>query len=81
MSNIAPESHDFYSQSRKSNVKILIFFFLLLSSFSLSITQKVYGIYKRSAHLMNTLLSEIILILVKAAYELRLMSYGPKHAS
>ena len=82
-SNIAPESHDFSSPLRKSNAKvsILFFFFLVLSSFSSSITQKVYGISKRSAHQMNALLSEIFLILVRAACELRSMSYGPKHTS
>ena len=54
-----------------------------LSSFFvfIKLNSKVYGVYKRSAHQMNALLSEIILILVRAECELRSTSYGPKHAS
>ena len=43
--------------------------------------KSVYGVYKRSTYQMNALLSEIFRILVRAACELRLTSYGPKHAS
>ena len=70
-------------------MKIVIFFlsfFLSSSSFFLSSfpshkTQKVYGIYEQSAHQTTALLSEILLFLVRAACELRSMSYGYKHIS
>ena len=78
MQNIAPESHDFSSVSRKLNAKVLIlllFFFFL--SFPSSITQKVYSIHEQSTHQTNALLSEIFLFLVRAACMLRSTSYGP----
>ena len=57
-----------------------ILFFFLLSSCSSSITQKVYGVYKRSAHRTNALLSEIILILVRGACQLRwVMAQNTRH--
>ena len=45
-----------------------------------SVLLEMYGVYKRSAHQMNALLSEVILILVRAECELRSTSYDPKHA-
>ena len=66
----------------KIECEILILFFFLSSSFFLSslpssITQNVYGVYERSTHQTNALLSEIFLFLVRASCELRSMSYGP----
>ena len=60
----------------------LLSFFLsfFLSSFPSSITQKLCGVYERSAHQTNVP-SEIFLFFVRAACELRSTSYGPKHAS
>ena len=55
--------------------------FVLLSSFPSSITQKVYCVFELSGHQTNALLSEILIFLVTAAYELRSMSNDPKHAS
>ena len=88
MYNILPELHQSSSLLRKLNAKISILFlyFLLFSSFFLSsfpscITQKVYGTYKRSICQTTALLSEIFLFLVRAACELKSMSYCPKHAS
>ena len=88
MQNIAPDSNGFYALSRKSNTNISIlflFFFLFclssFSSFQSSITQKLYGMYGRSTHQTNVLLSAIFLFLVRAACELRPISYGPKHVS
>ena len=55
-------------------------FLLLLpynSSFTSSITQKVYTIYKRSAYQTNALLLEIFLILVRATCKLKSTSYVP----
>ena len=43
---------------------------LLLLSFPSSLTQKLYGVYKSSVHQMTALLSEIFLLLVRAACEL-----------
>ena len=57
------------------------FFFVLLSSCSSSITQKVYNVHERFTHQMNALLSEIFLFLVRVACELRSLSYNPKQAS
>ena len=45
-------------------------FFLLLSSFPRSITQKVYSVYKQSTHQTDALLSEIFLFLVRAVCKL-----------
>ena len=52
---------------------------LLSFSFPSRTSQKVYCVYERSARQTNALLSEIFLFLVRAAYELRSMNYGPKH--
>ena len=60
------------------NFDLFFFFFL---SFPLHITQKLCGVYKRSAHQTNALLSDIFLFLVRAACELRSASYGSKHTS
>ena len=69
---------------RKSNVKIFIFFFFLssfLSSFPSHITQKVYSVYKLSAHQTTALLSKFLLFLVRAECKLKSASYGFKHTS
>ena len=47
----------------------------LLSFFSSCITQKLYGVYKWSAHQMTALLSEMFLLWFRAACELRWASY------
>ena len=62
-------------------MKISILFFFL-SSFPSRITQKVRGIYERSAHQMNAHYyqrSSSSWLELHAACELRLTSYGPKH--
>ena len=55
---------------------LLLSFFHLSSSFPSHITQKVYGVYKWSAYQTTALLPEIILFFIRAACELRSVSYG-----
>ena len=57
----------------------LSYFFL---SFFLSFPSRItHDVYEWFTHQTNALISEIFLFLVRAACELRSMSYGPKHAS
>ena len=57
MQNIEPKFHQPFSQSRRSNVKILNLFFLPFFLLLLSHTQlkNCTGIYKQSAHQMTTI--------------------------
>ena len=63
------------------NFDFLLLLLLLSSSFLSCITQKVYGIYERSALQTTALLSDIIYFLVRVTCELRSGSYSSKHTS
>ena len=52
-----------------------------LSFIALTCNSKLYSIYEWFAHHTGALLSRIFLYLVRAACELRLVSYGSKHVS
>ena len=55
--------------------------FYCCSSFPSCITRKLYSVCERSMHTMNALLSKTFLFLFRAACELWLVNYSPKHAS
>ena len=80
---IAPEFYYFSSQSRISNTKISILLFYFISpslfflSFLFSFPQHIYDGYERSRQQTNSPLSDIFLISVRAAWELRSTSNGP----
>ena len=49
-------------------------------SFPSHITQKLCDVYEQSARQITALLSEMFLLLVRPEWELRLASYGSRHA-